>query len=73
MFVKEDLAKYKAFKSVILKSKLDIQCEAVIAAASLFQWFFSLEKKISESILPEKAAEKVLQGKKNVSCESNNK
>jgi hypothetical protein len=58
MFVKEDLDKYRAFKKVVLKSKVEIFGEAAVGVASLYQWFYALEKKILDSAIPKKAAEK---------------
>lgn len=50
MFSKEDLAKFKAFKGVMNQAKFDIQGSAVLAAASLFAWFYDLERKIEAGI-----------------------
>jgi hypothetical protein len=50
MFSKEDLAKFKAFKGVMNQAKFDIQGSAVLAAASLFAWFYDLERKIESGI-----------------------
>lgn len=47
-FTKDDEAKYKAFKKVLAKGKFEVQGEAVILMASLFNWFNSLDAKIIE-------------------------
>lgn len=47
-FTKDDEIKYKAFKKVLAKGKFEVQGEAVILMASLFNWFNYLETKIVE-------------------------
>jgi hypothetical protein len=46
MITRDDLLRYKAFKNIVHKSKIELQGEAVIMASSLYQWFESLEKKL---------------------------
>lgn len=50
MFTQEDLAKYKAFKTVLEQGNFDIKGNATIAVASLFVWYNSLEKRIIEDV-----------------------
>lgn len=47
---KEDLNNYKMFKSVVTKSKIEIQGSAVKTVGHLFTWFDELEKRIEDSI-----------------------
>ena len=42
----DDLKKYKAMKAIINSGKFEVKGDAVIAVASLFHWFNSLENKI---------------------------
>lgn len=44
---KEDLKKYKAMKAVLHSGKFEVKGDAVIAVASLFDWFNKLENKIA--------------------------
>ena len=46
MITKDDLSKYKAFKTLVNKSKIEMQGDAVLLAASLMQWFNELENKL---------------------------
>ena len=41
--------KYKQFKTIVNKVKVELQGDAVIVAASLFQWFNELELKLTQS------------------------
>ena len=50
MFKREDLARYAALKKVIKQGEFEIHGEAVIAVASLFQWFDELGKVIEANI-----------------------
>lgn len=50
MFNSEDLAKYKAFKTVLKKGRFEIAGEAVIVSGMLFTWFDELEKRIESSL-----------------------
>lgn len=50
MFIKEDLARYRALKKAIESGDFQIKGNAVIPAASLFAWFERLEKKIQDYI-----------------------
>ena len=50
MFTKEDLGKFVCFKKIISQGDFEIKGEAVIAAASLFDWFNKLEKVIVDNI-----------------------
>ena len=52
MFDKTDLAKHKAFKTIVMQSKIEMKGDAAIMVASLFQWFNGLEDKIEKSINP---------------------
>ena len=57
-FNKEDLAKHKMLRAVILKGEFKINGEAVTPVAALFQWYDDLESKIKEGIpQPIKATE----------------
>lgn len=46
MITKDDLAKYKGFKTLVQRTKIEVQGEAVIMAANLMQWFYQLEQKL---------------------------
>lgn len=47
MITKDDLKNYRAFKTLVSKTKIEVSGEAVILAASLMQWFNELEQKLS--------------------------
>jgi len=49
-FDKDDLVKLKQFNTVVANGSFDLKGNAVIHAASLFQWFVGLEKKIDGAI-----------------------
>jgi hypothetical protein len=51
MFTKEDLAKYRAMKAIISKSKAEVQLEAAVNVALVLNWFNALEKVITDDLL----------------------
>ncbi len=50
MITMDDLVKYKQFKAVVVKCKLEIQGEAAIPVALLFDWFNKLEDKLEKQV-----------------------
>lgn len=49
-FSESDLVKYEQFKTLVSKTKVEIQGDAVIMAASLMQWFYGLKEKIEHAV-----------------------
>jgi hypothetical protein len=50
MFTNEDVQKYRALRECVKLGKFDLEGKAVVAAASLFHWFYvELEQKIMQS------------------------
>lgn len=49
-FAQDDLQKFEMFKTLVNKTKIEIQGDAVITAASLIQWFYGLKNKIEIAI-----------------------
>jgi len=66
MFVKDDLAKYRALKKVIQQGDYEIKGDAILAVASLLNWFNDLEKKIEEQIRKDSMPKITLPAKKKV-------
>ena len=66
MFVKDDLAKYRALKKVIQQGDYEIKGDAILAVASLLNWFNDLEKKIEEQIRKDSMPKITLPVKKKV-------
>ena len=66
MFVKDDLAKYRALKKVIQQGDYEIKGDAILAVASLLNWFNDLEKKIEEQIRKDSMPKITLPEKKKV-------
>lgn len=55
-WTKEDLEKYKGFKSVVEQSDMEVKGKAVITVAILMKWFMDLEGRIKQDLLEPVAA-----------------
>lgn len=50
MFTKDDLAKFRAFRHIVLQGKYEFEGKAAITAATLFDWFLKLEGRLEQAI-----------------------
>lgn len=48
----KDVELLRAFRSIILQGKFDVQGSACSQVGSLFQWFASLDKRLEETLKP---------------------
>jgi|WetSurSiteA1Bulk_404760.scaffolds.fasta_scaffold135782_2 hypothetical protein len=53
MLTIEDIAMYKAFKTIVKKGRFEISGEAIIVSGKLFTWFENLEKEIESQAYPD--------------------
>ena len=63
MISQEDLQKYKSLKGVIIQGDYKVKGDAILAMASLFEWYESLGEKLN-SIYQKQESEKMLSGAK---------